>query len=318
MATIQVKSGLQKSEQARFHFDVYAILEAPQELYFGHETQVNVNMVETVRITAGDDVVEKCYLSPTKRRGVERRSLIWAPVRSAGVLLGDKLACGIPHTCAQPNCPICAVYGGLITSKTDVEIDGKTETRVPTTTVGRLVHGGGVAVQAIEPSEKQRAMHPSTLHRESGSQTPMPFKRQYNEPSLLYPVYNHCMSVTDSEFQAVAYAFLDAMARLGAGNPKGVRIYQVEMLSVKQPLLVLDRYMAPLGKRPIISPSLTSTSDAIQSFVDDALMVYGEKLSTSEHSVPRNEQIVFERWIGDKALKKLQDYAADFATGRLA
>jgi len=27
----------------RLHFDIYAILEGSQELYFGHEVQVNVN-----------------------------------------------------------------------------------------------------------------------------------------------------------------------------------------------------------------------------------------------------------------------------------
>ena len=87
MATkaIRVKTGLEDyTDEPRFHFDIYAILEGGQELFFGHETQVNVNIVETVTIPEPDnngekDEFEKCYLSPTKRRGVERRSLIWAP-----------------------------------------------------------------------------------------------------------------------------------------------------------------------------------------------------------------------------------------------
>ncbi len=325
MATAQVHSGLPTVNAHRVHFDIYAVIEAPQELYFGHETQVNVNMVETVHIAraeadSGDEtiVVEKCYLSPTKRRGVERRSLIWAPVQAEGVLLGDKLGCGIPHTCSQPDCPICAVYGGLITSNTDIDVMGKIDKRKATTTVGRLVHGGGVAIQEIEPSVKQRAMHPSTLHRESDSQTPMPFKRQYNEPGLLYPVYNHCMSITDVEFQSVAYAFLDSLFRLGAGNPKGVHLYDHDYLGAFQPLLVVDRYLAPLGKRPVISPSIHSVNQAIDIFVRNATSAHGASIDRTTHSVKRSGHTVFERWIGNAALVKLQENSADFALHYLA
>jgi len=54
--------------QPRLHFDIYAIFEGPQELYFGHEVQ-NVN-VETVKLSTKDGrSLEKCYISPTKRRG---------------------------------------------------------------------------------------------------------------------------------------------------------------------------------------------------------------------------------------------------------
>ena len=72
---IKVKSGLENySDDPRFHFDIYAILEGGQELFFGHETQVNVNIVEMVTIALSDSngdgsELEKCYLSPTKRRG---------------------------------------------------------------------------------------------------------------------------------------------------------------------------------------------------------------------------------------------------------
>ena len=78
---VTVKTGFQSQlDQPRFHFDIYAFLEGGQELYFGHETQVNVNIVEKVTVqTPEGEELEKCYLSPTKRRGVERRVLIWAP-----------------------------------------------------------------------------------------------------------------------------------------------------------------------------------------------------------------------------------------------
>lgn len=317
MATITTASGLPKSDNRRYHFDIYAVLEAPQELYFGHETQVNVNVVETVRVKTDQGIIEKCYLSPTKRRGVERRSLIWAPANDGGVLLGDKLGCGIPHTCARPTCPICAVYGGLITGDVEVEILGGKEKRTQNTTVGRLVHGGGVAIQDIEPSEKQRAMHPSALHKDA-SQTPMPFKREYNEPALLYPVYNHCLSVTEAEFTAVAYAFLDALARLGASNPKGVHIYEGTILKPKEPLLVLDRYLAPLGKRPIISPAEVLIEKALSGFAEDALSVRGRRMDAETVSEQMGEKVLFDRWIGDAALIQLQEYATLFAIKHLA
>jgi hypothetical protein len=321
MATIQTSTGLPQSKERRWHFEIYAVLEGSQELYFGHETQVNVNMVETVRIDTGqlDEngrslVVEKCYLSPTKRRGVERRMLIWSPLAD-GRLLGDRLGCGIPHTCTQPHCPICAVYGGLITSDVEVDADvpGAPKRRA-TTFIGRLVHGGGVAVQAIEPSEKQRAMHPSMLHKEPGAApTPTPFKRQYNEPALLYPVYNHAMSVSEAEFSAVAYAFLESLARLGAGNPKGIRLYEAEVLNVQQPLLVVDRYLTPLGKRPILSPMIVEISTAIDQFVAAALEVRGQVSTENKVEHQEGNLTLFTRWIGQAALIQLQTYALEFA-----
>jgi hypothetical protein len=125
--------------------------------------------------------------------------------------MGDKLECGIPATSAKPTCPICSAYGGLLAGKK--------------TLIGRVTHGG-VAVQDIYPVEKQRAMHPSRLASpETGKdETPTPFKRQYNQPGILYPVSNHALSVTDQEFASVAYAFLDALPRIGSGSPKGTAI----------------------------------------------------------------------------------------------
>jgi len=314
MATINTNTGLPKTGAPRYHFDIYAVVEGAQELYFGHETQVNVNIVETVRIATDEGEVEKCYISPTKRRGVERRSLIWAPVQDEGVLLGDKLGCGVPHTCAQPDCPICAVYGALITSKATVEVMGQEEERAERTFIGRLVHGGGVAIQLQNVEEKQRAMHPSMMNKDPGEDpTPTPFKRQYNEPGLLYPIYNHCLSITEDEFSAVAYSFLDALARLGAGNPKGVKIYEGELLKGHEPLLVVDRYLVPLGKRPVVSPSEMRVDAALEQFRSDALTVKGTQVDTEEIT-----EELFTRWIGDAALAYLQDRAATFAKQHLA
>lgn len=298
-------TGLDKTDakNPRFHFDIYAILEGSQELYFGDEVQVNVNVVETVKLTAKDgQSLEKCYLSPTKRRGVERRCLLWSPVKT-GELLGDKYKCGIPKTCAKQNCPICAPYGALDPGKS--------------TLIGRVTHGGGVAVQDLYPVDKQRAMHPSRLVNQK-DETPVPFKRQYNQPGILYPVSNHALSVTEQEFSSVAYAFLDALPRIGSGNPKGISIAEtgdkitliegqvIELSDIDQqmPLLVIDRYLSPRGKRPVISPSETDPGKATQKFIQLA--------RTPEANSNYISTDNFDRWIGDKALEKLQEYAANF------
>lgn len=314
MAQQNFDTGLQQSDSRRWHFDIYALLEGPQELYFGHETRVNVNVVETVKVDDGNGlVVEKCYLSPTKRRGVERRTLVWAPLAD-GRLLGDKFQCGIPHTCTQQDCPICSIYGGLITSKTTVG----DETRDPATFIGRLVHGGGVAVQEIAPAEKQRAMHPSMLQKApEADPTPTPFKREYNEPGLIYPVYNHAMSVSETEFSAAAYAFLESFARMGAGNPKGIHILQNDLLDSRQPLIVFDRYLVPLGQRPIVSPQVTNKKDAIKRFIDAGLSVGSQTLTTPTYSETRNDTAVFTRWVGQDALQQIQQYALTFAENHL-
>lgn len=315
---IKVKSGLETQiDEPRFHYDIYTVLEGGQELFFGHETQVNVNIVETVTIPtpnneSGERELEKCYLSPTKRRGVERRSLIWAP--TGNKLLGDTLNCGIPHTCSKAECPICRVFGGLITSAVEVETgsEGKPEKRPATTLIGRLTHSGGVAIQAMGPEEKQRAMHPSMIRKApEADPTPTPFKREYNQPGLLYPVYNHCLSITESEFSTVAYAFMSALARLGAGNPKGIKIYDAPHLTkedAEEPWIVVDRYLAPLGKRPVVSPVITDVDEAKSQFRKAAFSIKGCEQEPAGELVQGN----FHRYIGDAAIAKLSEYLLRF------
>ena len=313
---ISVKSGLEtQTDEPRFHFDIYAILEGGQELFFGHETQVNVSIVETVTIPLpndGDDSeLEKCYISPTKRRGVERRSLIWAPTGNG--LLGDTLNCGIPHTCSKAECPICRVFGGLITSELKVEVGGdrEPEKRPATTLIGRLTHSGGVAIQPLGPEEKQRAMHPAMIRKAPGEEpTPTPFKREYNQPGLLYPVYNHCLSITDSEFSTVAYAFMGALARLGAGNPKGVKIYDAPLTreDAEEPWIIVDRYLAPLGKRPVVSPVITDVDEAKTQFKKATFSIGGR----DQQPASRFTRGSFNRYIGDAAIVKISQYLGQF------
>lgn len=300
---INVKSGLEDySDEPRFHFDIYAIFEGGQELFFGHETQVNVNIVETVTIPSPGNNGErnefkKCYISPTKRRGVERRSLIWAPIGNK--LLGDTLDCGIPNTCSKTDCPICRVFGALVPGER--------------TFVGRLTHSGGVAIQSLDPEEKQRAMHPSRL-RQEGDEMPMPFKREYNEPGLLYPIYNHCMSITEREFSSVAYAFMGSLARLGAGNPKGVKIYDAPLTKdTDEPWIVVDKYLSPLGKRPVVSPAITDVETAKEQFKNAVFSVAGIRKEPASQLTEGG----FHRYIGEDAIVKLSEYLVKFEEGVL-
>lgn len=243
-------SGLPESDSPRKHFDIYAILEAPQELYFGDEKEVNVNVIEKVRVWTPEGEREKCYISPTKRRGVERRCLLWSD--AGGKLLMDKVECGIPNTCCKTDCPVCCVYGGLEAGKK--------------TFIGRLTHSGGVSVSSQIALEKQRAMHPALVYKEK-EENPMPYRKEYAQPGLLYPVSNHCLSVTEDEFSTAAYAFLMSLNRLGAGNPKGVSFARGKWKDEDELLLVVDEYRVPMGERPVISPSITDNGKAVEIFV---------------------------------------------------
>ena len=279
-------SGLTPKGEALYHWDIYALLYAPQEVYFGHETQVNVNLIETVSLPDGS---ERVYLSPTKRRGGERRALLYAPVERNGqhLYLTDLLHCGLPNTCGRANCPVCRVYGALVTERR-----GNIER---TTFIGRLTHGGGVSIPAWQPLEKQRAMHPSDLRRESGEE-PQPFRRQYGAPGLLFPVYNHVLAASEREFRAVAYAFLASLPRLGAGNPKGLDLYEDETFG---PYLVLDRYKAPLGRRVVLPPTLKDPGEALAEFRRRA------------EDAPEGEAL-FQRHRGRAALEALRRLAKAF------
>lgn len=286
--TEKTLSGLPKTSEPRKHYDIYAVLEAPQELYFGNEKEVNVNVIEKVRVWTPEGIQEKCYISPTKRRGVERRCLLWSD--AGGSLLMDKLNCGIPKTCCEDTCPVCSVFGGLEAGKK--------------TFIGRLTHSGGVAVTSQIALEKQRAMHPAMIYKEK-SDTPMPFRKEYAQPGLLYPVSNHCLSITENEFSTVAYAFLMSLNRLGAGNPKGVSLARALWNDNDAPLLVVDEYRVPMAERPVISPSITDNAVAVAMFI---------KLA-NDNSL--DSGAIFVRKTGKTALSRLQQAAAIFEASHL-
>ena len=145
---------------------------------------------------------------------------------------------------------------------------------------------------------------------ESETKHQLPFKREYNQPGLLYPVYNHCLSMTDSEFSTVVYAFMSALARLGAGNPKGVKIYDAPFVreDKEEPWIVVDRYLAPLGKRPVISPSIIDVKAAKKQFKKAVFSVAGKEQEPADELTAGN----FHRYVGDAAIAKLSEYLTKF------
>jgi hypothetical protein len=285
--TQKTLSGLPESKDPRNHYDIYAILEAPQELYFGDEKEVNINVIEKVRVIIDGKEYEKCYISPTKRRGVERRCLLWSD--AGGKLLMDKLECGIPKTCCKETCPVCCVFGGL-------EAGQKTF-------IGRLTHSGGVSVSSQIALEKQRAMHPALVYKEKDD-NPMPYRKEYAQPGILYPVSNHCLSITENEFATVAYAFLMSLNRLGAGNPKGVALARGKWNQEDEPLLVVDEYRVPMGERPVISPSIIDNALAVEMFI-----------KLAKNAPDKDDKFIREK--GKAALEKLQNAAKKFEKNHL-
>ncbi|MCW4017776.1 MAG: hypothetical protein NWF00_03730 [Candidatus Bathyarchaeota archaeon] len=328
------------------HMDIYAIVEATQELYFGNVKDLNINRVELVSVPKDDGtVVQKPYMSPTKVRGVARRALLWELVR-----LGDQkvLSCGIPATCG--NCDVCRLYGALVTTQkgtkaktTKIDSQGTEGENLAGSIASRVIQAGGVAIQELTPAIKQRLSSPfyvvngkigqynveeikkmlqergvtgDTLNRLS---QPMPYEKEY--VTGLFSIYWHAYYLETSkkkeskmsEPQMVAFSFLETWKRIGAGHPKGAEIKEAEILGKPQPLIVVDVYYKPLGKRPIISVSESNEKTAIETFIRKAMIVNGKKNTENRITISENEPkvILFERFIGDTA----EDFLRKLASG---
>lgn len=307
----------------RVNMDIYAVVEATQELHFGNIKDLNVNRIELATVPSHTGNMEKLYMSPTKVRGVARRTLLWKLNE-----LGDNnvKSCGIPATCGR--CALCELFGGLMTTA------GGEEGSI----ASRVFQGGGVSIQEISPEIKQRLSSPTyiingkigqysredikkllkdargitdpkTLDRLS---SPMPYEMEYVEASALFPVYWHCLLLEVSnedkkmsEPQMVAYSFLESLKRIGAGHPKGAEIYHDNWLEKgSEPLLVVDIYREPLGKRPIISPMEANIERAIECFKSKALAskdvngkflrLLGDEAETFLRKLASNEEITIE------------------------
>lgn len=327
------------------HMDIYAIVEATQELHFGNVKDLNINRVELISVPKDGAIVQKPYMSPTKVRGVARRALLWELAR-----LGDQkvLSCGIPATCGT--CDLCQLYGALVTTqkgKKSKQSESGTQEAEETQTVGsiasRVIQAGGVAIQELSPAIKQRLSSPcyiingkigqynveeiKNLLRERGItgndaldrlSQPLPYEKEY--VTGIFPMYWHTYYLETakkkeskmSEPQMVAFSFIETLKRIGAGHPKGAEIKEDKILGKTQPLIVVDIYNKPLGKRPIISVSESDEKTAIETFVRKALIVSGIEIKNGHETISENNgSIVFERFIGDDA----EDFLRKLASG---
>ena len=98
-------------------------------------------------------------------------------------------------------------------------------------------------------------------------------------------------------------------ARLGAGNPKGTKIFEDQLTSdTPEPWIVVDQYRVPLGKRPVVSPSIT-TVDKAQAQFKDAVFSIGGKKQQPTSELNRGS---FHRCVGDGAIIKLTEYLEKF------
>ena len=294
--------------------DIYAIVEATQELHFGNVKDLNVNRIELVIVPGMDGEIEKMYMSPTKVRGVARRALMWRLNE-----LGDEKirSCGIPATCGK--CDLCKLFGSLTTTA------GEEEGSI----ASRVFQGGGVAIQEVSPVVKQRLSSPtyildgqigkyskeeikSLLKKRGISEAelerlsqPMPYEKEYAVSGILFPIYWHSLLLESeqgnrkmSEPQMIAYSFLESLKRIGAGHPKGAEIYHYDWLgNGKEPVLTVDIYREPLGKRPIISPTEIDIKEAIREFTE----------KSNQSNVQEGK---FERYKGETAHTLLRNLAS--------
>lgn len=311
------------------HMDIYAIVEATQELHFGNVKDLNINRVELITLPKDNGVViQKPYMSPTKVRGVARRALLWELTS-----LGDQkvTSCGIPATCGK--CDVCRLFGAIPPENMGSEA-----------IQSRIIQAGGVAIQELSPEIKQRNSVPTyiidgkigqydaekikeilekrgisgdDLNRLS---SPMPYGKEYI--TGIFPIYWHAFCIEKekqqgsqmSEPQMIAFSFLETLKRVGASHPKGAYIKEGDILSKEQPLLVVDVYRKPLGTRPVISPMEVNENKALETFKRKALTVAGKQESEAHIKVTLNGTVLFERFIGEKAHAFLQKLAGGLET----
>jgi hypothetical protein len=296
----------------RQHYDIYAIVYTPQEVHFGHEKQINLNVVETVKVahTGRDDYDLKLYFSPTKRRGVERRSILWMPIGDD--YFYEVVGCHIPQTCCS--CILCDVFGGLDNRIQNISI------------TSRVTQGGGVAVQPLPAEIKQRLVVSADLKRsiaraaegEGDDTSATPFKKEYAEPGIWFPITTHCTSLTEEEFGLVAYAFVDAMRRYSAGHPKGGWVVTESINGAKRPLIVVDEYRAPQMNRPVVMPTTDDTSQALEQFSNGIPINQDWGDNNGIVLVGNRQDPLFTRRYGEVALGYLTEKLSAFVQGARA
>jgi hypothetical protein len=324
--------GLIFSDDFYVNMAIYAILEVPQELYFGMASEKNVNLLETVTLSI--DVrennniikgeVRKPYFSPTKQRGIERRAIAYSLVKTSD----NKY---IPYY----------KYFNLSIDVTNTYQDGKPDPRdiltylwgatwtSPTAYLrGRIYYGGGVAIQAVlERKQRNRVEYNiySMIKSEEGGKgrkdkevAQMIWTKEYVEPYTLIPVvrYGTLLGVNNMEPHAMAYAFLEGLKLAGAGTPKGISVLEDFWLidERKEKVLAVDVGVNLLDDPVIIPPAILSPIDAINEFKKKALTckyLYVGSNPDEVFSKIKSEKVCL-RMVGDNAYEFLKALASKF------
>jgi len=277
------------SANTHINMSIYAILELPQELYFGSHSEKNLNIVEKVSLRAevktGNDVkammVDKGYYSPTKQRGIERRAIAYSLVKTKendseklvpyykyfnlSIDITDTYLNGVP----DPRDILTFVWGG--------------SWRSPASYIrGRVGYGGGVAVQDdISIRQRNRVSYDAYAKTEKEDKNEVSeqtlWKKEYVEPSVLIPVIRHgfMLGWENYEPHALAYAFLEGLRMAGAGTPKSLSIFDgfwlKQSVNERQKAVVVDLYSWLSPDPVVISPVITSVTEALEEFERKAL-----------------------------------------------
>lgn len=291
------------SANMHINMSIYAIPELPQELYFGSHSEKNLNIVEKVSLRAevktGNDVkavmVDKGYYSPTKQRGIERRAIAYSLVKTnnnklepyykhfnLSIDITDTYLNGVP----DPRDILTFVWGG--------------SWRSPASYIrGRVGYGGGVAVQDdISIRQRNRVYYDAYAKTEKEDKNEVSeqtlWKKEYVEPGVLIPVIRHgfMLGWENYEPHALAYAFLEGLRMAGAGTPKSLSIFdgfwlkqsdneeqnnsEKQSVNDRQKAVVVDLYNWLSPDPVVISPVITSVTEALEEFKRKALSYKNE------------------------------------------
>ncbi len=319
---------------------IYAVLEAPQELYFGSHSEKNLNVLEKIIIDT--EIVEngkrvpvqlvKPYFSPTKQRGIERRAIAYSIVKTKNGKL-------LPYyKYFNLSIDVTNTYENGVPDPRDILtfLWGATWTRPTTYMRGRIGYGGGVAVQAIfERKQRNRVEYNmyemiEREERREESTAQMIWIKEYAEPHLLIPVvrYGILLGVENYEPHAMAYAFLQGLRLVGAGTPKGIDILEAYWISKnteggekkeeeKEKVIVVDVGCWLLPEPVTISPAIISPIEALEEFKKKALKY--QQFSSSEPSAVFDEVKKGKavRLVGNVAYEFLRKLADEFANNYL-
>lgn len=311
---------------------IYAVLEATQELYFGSHSEKNLNVLE--KVTIDTEVVEngnrrplqivKPYFSSTKQRGVERRAIAYADVKTKDGKQSPY------YRYFNLSIDVTNTYKNGVPDPRDILtfLWGATWTR-PTTAYmrGRVGYGGGVAVQTtFERKQRNRVEYNmynivEKVQREEGEEeghtAQMVWTKEYTPPHTLIPIvrYGMLLGVENYEPHAMAYAFLKGLLIAGANTPRGIPIFEAYWLSEKEKekVLVVDVGCWLLLEPVIVSPVIVSPSEVLEEF----------KRKTLKHQLfdnPDPEKVFEEarqgrtvRLAGNLAYEFLRKLAEEFA-----